>query len=73
MVKHDRSASVSRFGKEWHLLCYDSGVPVGGQVFASRIMPQPFVDYDGTVIGRDYGYCCAHLDGQRFIETGELP
>lgn len=73
MAKDDRSASVSRYGDEWHLVCYDSGVPVGGEIFLSYRMNQPFIAPDGTVIGSDYGYCCAHLDGQRFIETGELP
>lgn len=73
MAEHNRSVSVCRYDDGWHLVCYDSGVPVGGEIFPSLLMKEPFYDFSGRLIGQDYGYCCAHLDGRRFVETGELP
>ena len=73
MAKADRSVSVCLYGDEWHLVCYDSGYPVGGSIFLSYPLQQPIIGLDGKAIGRDYGDCCAHLEGQRFIETGLVP
>lgn len=68
-----RSFTVKSYGDRIHLVCYDSGYPVGGSQYPSYLMSEPFITDEGEDLGRDYGLVAATLDGRTFAEYGYLP
>ena len=55
-----------------HLICFDSGVAVGGQIEPFCIADEP-VEFYGQKPTRDIAYALCLANGILFMESGELP
>ena len=65
-ITHDYSL------KQVHLICFDSGVAVGGQIEPFYFADEPLQFY-GQKPTRDIAYALCLANGILFMESGELP
>lgn len=65
-ITHDYSL------KQVHLICFDSGVAVGGQVEPFSFSDEP-LEFYGQAPTRDIALALCLANGILFMETGELP
>ena len=65
-ITHDYSL------KQVHLICFDSGVAVGGQVEPFSFSDEP-LEFYGQKPTRDIALALCLANGILFMESGELP
>lgn len=65
-ITHDYSL------KQVHLICFDSGVAVGGQIEPFSFADEPLELY-GQEPTRDIALALCRASGILFMESGELP
>lgn len=65
-ITHDYSL------KQVHLICFDSGVAVGGQIEPFSFADEP-LEFYGQEPTRDIALALCRASGILFMESGELP
>lgn len=65
-ITHDYSS------KQVHLICFDSGVAVGGQIEPFSFADEP-LEFYGQEPTRDIALALCRASGILFMESGELP
>lgn len=65
-ITHDYSLN------QVHLVCFDSGVAVGGQIEPFSFADEP-LDFYGQEPTRDIALALCRASGILFMESGELP
>lgn len=65
-ITHDYSL------KQVHLICFDSGVAVGGQIEPFSFADEP-LEFYGQEPTRDIALALCLANGILFMESGELP